>query len=97
MQQGFSKFSWALALFCLPIALWPLALFVSPKFSDSPNLSEFQINSFSVVFWVYPFVLFALSGILHKIYQTNKPLAKGLLTFSFILFYRVFIYIVKSV
>lgn len=96
-KQGFSKFSWALALLCLPIALWPLALFVSPKFSEHPNLSDWQINAFSIAFWVYPFVLFALSGILHKLHQRRPALAKNLLLLAFALFYGGFVYIIRSV
>ena len=96
MQQGFSKFSWALALFCLPSALWPLALLVSPKFSDNPNLTPSQIDWFSTVFWIYPFVLLAISGILYKLYQSKKGLASGLLTLGFFAFYGLVFYIFHS-
>lgn len=95
--QGFSLFSWALALFCLPTALWPLGLFVSAKFSQSPNLTAGQINLFSIIFWVYPVVLLLISGILFKLHKTKPSLAKGLLSVSFVGFYGLFFYIVKSV
>ena len=97
MQQGFSKFSWALALFCVPSALWPLALLVSPKFSDNPNLTPSQIDWFSIAFWVYPFVLFMLSGIFYKIHQRNQSLGKGLLAVGFVGFYALAVYIFKTV
>lgn len=96
-MQGFSKFSWALGVFCLPSTLWPLALLVSPKFTDSPNLTPFQIDLFSVAFWVYPFVLLAISGILFKLHKCKPTLAKGLLALGFIAFYAFWFYIVKSV
>ncbi|WP_373778150.1 DUF5389 family protein [Glaesserella sp.] len=97
MQKGFSSFSWALALFCVPSALWPLALLVSPKFSGHPHLTAAQINWFSIAFWVYPLVLLVIAGILYKLYQSNTGLAKGLLLFSFIGFYGLLFYIVESV
>ncbi|QBQ63553.1 hypothetical protein EXH44_04525 [Actinobacillus indolicus] len=96
MQQGFSKFSWALALFCLPSTLWPLALLVSPKFSDNPNLTPSQIDWFSTAFWIYPFVLLAISGILYKLHQSKKGLASGLLTLGFLAFYGLVFYIFHS-
>ncbi|WP_373820230.1 DUF5389 family protein [Glaesserella sp.] len=97
MQKGFSSFSWALALFCVPSALWPLALLVSPKFSGHPHLTATQINWFSIAFWVYPLVLLVIAGILYKLYQSNTALAKGLLLLSFIGFYGLLFYIVESV
>lgn len=96
-RQGFSKFSWALALFCLPTALWPLGLFVSAKFSESPNLTSDQINLFSVIFWVYPAILLLISGLLFKLQRRQPRLAKGLLGVGFVCFYSLFCYIVRSV
>ncbi|MDO4698032.1 MAG: DUF5389 family protein [Pasteurellaceae bacterium] len=96
-MQGFSKFSWALGVFCLPSTLWPLALLVSPKFTDSLNLTPFQIDLFSVAFWVYPFVLLTISGILFKLHKSKPTLAKGLLALGFVAFYACFFYIVRSV
>lgn len=97
MQQGFSKFSWALALFCLPSTLWPLALLVSPKFSDNPNLTPSQIDWFSTSFWIYPFVLLAISGVLYKLHRSQKGLAASLLCCGFVGFYGLFFYILKSI
>lgn len=94
-KQGFSAFSWTLALFCLPSALWPLALFVSAKFSNNPNLTPSQIDFFSITFWVYPVVLLAISGVLYKIHRGKPALAKGLLAAAFVAFYSLFFYIVQ--
>lgn len=97
MQKGFSKFSWALALFCLPTTLWPLAMLVSPKFTNSLNLTPSQIDWFSIAFWTYPLALFVISGILYKLHRTQPALARALLVVGFVLFYGLLFYIVKSV
>lgn len=96
-MQGFSKFSWALGLFCLPSALWPLALLVSPTFTDSPNLTPFQIDLFSVAFWVYPFVLLAISGMLFHLHKRQPALARRLLLLGFVAFYAFLFYILNNV
>lgn len=95
MQKGFSPFSWALALFCLPSALFPLAWFVTPAFSQHPSLSAGQINFFSISFWIYPVVLLAVAGILFKLHQHRPALAKGLLGLGFIAFYGLLAHIVS--
>ncbi|AFU20113.1 DUF5389 family protein [Actinobacillus suis] len=95
MQKSSSKFNWALAFFCLPCALWPLALLVSPRFS-SLALSPAQINWFSTAFWIYPLVLFAITLILYKLHQSQKVLARGLLMVAFIGFYVLLGYILQS-
>lgn len=97
LQKGFSGFAWALALFCLPSALFPLALLVSPKFSTHPGLSSWQIDFFSITFWVYPLVLFVLSGILYRLHQFFPKLAIYLLAFSFALFYGLLFYIFQRI
>ena len=97
MQKGFSKFSWALALFCLPTTLWPLALLVSPKFTNTLNLTPSQIDWFSIAFWIYPLVLFVISGILYKLHRSQPKLAVLLLLAGFGGFYGLLFYIVKSV
>lgn len=89
MQQGFSKFTWLLGLFCLPSALFPLAWFVSPHFSQHPELSSAQINFFSITFWVYPLVLLGLSWILFKLHKRQPALAYGLLLAAFVAFYAL--------
>lgn len=94
-SQGFSKFSWALALFCLPSALFPLALIVSPQFSNLTHLSSAEIDFFSITFWIYPVVLMIVAGVLFKVHKTRPALAKGLLALGFISFYALLFYIVS--
>lgn len=95
MEQGFSKFTWALALFCLPSALFPLAWFLSPSFSQHPDLTDSQINFFSIVFWIYPLALLVISAILFKIHRYQSKLAWGLLLVSFIAFYALLSHIIS--
>lgn len=95
IQKGFSGFAWALALFCLPSALFPLALLVSPQFSSHPGLTSVQIDFFSIVFWVYPVVLFAIAGVLYRLRQSFPTLAIALLLVSFIAFYALAGYIFR--
>ncbi|QGM81542.1 DUF5389 family protein [Otariodibacter oris] len=94
-QKGFSSFGWALALLCLPSALWPLALLVSPSFSQHSELTLFQADFFSVVFWIYPFILLLVALVLFQIHKKNPLLAKILLSLSFIVFYGLVGYIVS--
>lgn len=93
--QGFSKFSWALALFCLPSALFPLALMISPQFSHHSALSPMQINLFSTAFWIYPVVLLTVAGMLAKLHRTAPRLAQGLLATGFAAFYGLLWHIVS--
>ncbi len=93
--MSFSKFSWALALFCLPSALWPLALLVSPKFSNHPNLTSAQIEGFSILFWTYPAILLLIASLLYKLHQSHRTLANGLLLAAFTLFYSGFGYVLS--
>lgn len=92
---GFSKFSWALALFCLPSALFPLALIISPQFSHHPTLTPMQIDLFSIAFWIYPLVLLSLSGMLFKLHRTRPTWAKALLAVGFLAFYGLLWHIVS--
>ena len=39
IPEGFSRFQWALAGFCLPILLWPLAILISPNLGKNSQLS----------------------------------------------------------
>lgn len=91
---SFSKFSWAIALFCLPSTLFPLALIISPQFSHHPDLSPRQIDLFSILFWIYPAVLFGISIMLFKLRKTRPHLANKLLLVAFIGFYTLLTYIV---
>lgn len=92
IPEGFSRFSWALAGFCLPILLWPLALLISPNLLKNPNLSDSQMNWMSVFLWSYPFVLGIAARILYKINQHNHIAAKSALIVSMIVFYFILFY-----
>lgn len=89
MQKGFSPFTWALALFCLPSSLFPLAWFLSPSFSQHPNLTDGQIHFFSIVFWTYPLALLIIAALLFKLHQKAPVLAKILLAIAFVAFYTL--------
>ncbi|MCW9733208.1 DUF5389 domain-containing protein [Avibacterium sp. 20-15] len=93
MPTGFSPFTWALAIFCLPILLWPLALLISPNLLKNPSLSDLQITLMSIFFWVYPLILGISARILYLIHQRNAPKAKGLLLLSAVIFYAILSYI----
>lgn len=95
MHKGFSLFSWALALFCLPSALFPLALMVSTKLSHHPHLSSTQIDFFSIAFWIYPLVLLTMAGILYKLYRHRPRLAWSLLGIGLVGFYWLFVTAVR--
>lgn len=96
LQQGFSKFAWALGALCAPACLWPLALLVSPGLSDNQNLSHFQFNLFSILLWIYPLILLCVAVVLTKLHKKNAKLARILLMIAFILFYGSLFLIFKS-
>ena len=96
-MQRFSKFSWALALFCLPSTLWPLALLVSPALSSQSDLTASQISWFSILFWTYPLILLGLAGLLFKLHQRHCKLAIILLAIAFLSFYALLAYILRTV
>ena len=96
-MQRFSKFSWALALFCLPSTLWPLALLVSPALSSQSDLTASQINWFSILFWTYPLILLGVAGLLFKLHQRHRKLAIILLAIAFLSFYALLAYILRTI
>ena len=91
MPTGFSGFAWGLAAFCLPILLWPMASLLSTAFVKNPTLSDFQIDLFSIIFWVYPFVLVLIARLLYELHQHKPKLAVKLLLLSAVIFYVVLI------
>ncbi|OOF41557.1 hypothetical protein BKK47_01085 [Rodentibacter mrazii] len=93
MPTKFSKFAWGLAAFCMPVLLWPLALLISSHFSQNQALTERQINLFSTLFWIYPFILTVIARLLYKLHARRPSLAECLLTISAVVFYGVLIYI----
>ncbi|KYK79619.1 hypothetical protein SC936_07670 [Aggregatibacter actinomycetemcomitans serotype e str. SC936] len=93
LPSGFSPFSWAIAMFCLPVLLWPLALLISPNLLNNPNLSDSQIHAMSVFLWGYPFVLGIIARILYKLHERKPTLARQGLTISAVIFYGVLFYV----
>ena len=91
MPTGFSGFAWGLTAFCLPILLWPMASLLSTAFVKNPTLSNFQIDLFSIIFWVYPFVLVLIARLLYKLHQHKPKLAVKLLLLSAVIFYIVLV------
>ena len=91
--EGFSRFQWALAGFCLPILLWPLAILISPNLGKNSQLSELQINAMSIFLWIYPFVLGLSARILFKLEQRKPTVAKRLLVASAVIFYVILFYV----
>lgn len=93
MPTTFTRFQWGLAIFCLPILLWPLALLVSPNLLKNSSLNSVEVSLMSIFFWAYPLVLGVVARILYKLYKNNTQLAKILLIFSIMIFYCVLYYI----
>lgn len=93
LPSGFSPFSWAIALFCLPVLLWPLALLISPNLLNNPNLSDTQIRAMSVFLWGYPFALGIIARIFYKLHEHKLTLARWGLATSAVIFYGVLCYV----
>ena len=91
--EGFSPFSWALAGFCLPVLLWPLALLISPNLLKNQHLTEAQSSWMSVFLWVYPFILGGMARVLYKINRHHPRAAKVMLLLSAVIFYVVLLYV----
>lgn len=87
LPQGFSRFSWGLAFLCLPTTLYPIALFLSPNFSENPNLTTFTIRLLTTFFWIYPALLLACAVFLNHLYKKHPKLAKLSLIFGIMVFY----------
>lgn len=94
--QGFSPFSWAIAIFCLPILLWPLALLISPNLLKNPNLSEGQSTAMSIFLWLYPFLLGIVARLIFKLQQRQAKAGKTALILAFVLFYSALAYVVTG-
>lgn len=95
IQKGFSLFAWGIAVFCAPVLLCPMALLLSTVFAKNPNLETWQINLFSTLFWIYPFILAIIARILYKLHLKKPKLAASLLFLSAIIFYLTLITICK--
>ncbi|XWY19065.1 DUF5389 domain-containing protein [Bisgaard Taxon 45] len=90
---GFSGFSWAMALFCLPILLWPLALTISPNLLKNPRLSETDATLMSIFLWAYPFGLALIARLAYRIHQHKPLFARWLLGLSAVAFYGMLYYV----
>ncbi|QIM69318.1 MULTISPECIES: DUF5389 family protein [Basfia] len=95
MPEGFSKFSWAIAAFCLPVFLWPLALLVSTNLEKNPALSQQQSMSMSMFLWLYPLLLAVMARICYKLHQGSPKSAKRLLMTSAVIFYGILFYVAR--
>ncbi|MCK3657992.1 hypothetical protein A4G18_04515 [Pasteurellaceae bacterium Pebbles2] len=95
LPTSFNRFSWAIAAFCSPIILWPLALLLSPSILEHPDLSEFQRTFISFSMWLYPLALAVLARIAFKLNRKNPSVAKGFLLLSAVLFFAVLAYTIS--
>lgn len=93
MPTAFSHFTWALAIFCLPILLWPLALLISPNLLKNPSLTDLQVVLMSIFFWGYPVILGIIARGLYLYNKNNPRNAKMLLIISAVFFYILVAYI----
>ncbi|MGC6376630.1 DUF5389 domain-containing protein [Bisgaard Taxon 45] len=93
LPTGFSGFSWAMALFCLPILLWPLALTISPNLLKNPRLSETDATLMSIFLWAYPFGLALIARLAYRLNQHKPLFARWLLGLSAVAFYGMLYYV----
>lgn len=93
MPTGFSGFSWAIAIFCLPILLWPLALTISPNLLKNPRLTESEMTLMSIFLWVYPFCLGGIARIAYRLHASRPRLARNVLLVSTVCFYGFVCYV----
>ena len=95
LPRGFSLFSWGLAVFCTPVLLYPMALLLSTTFEKNSNLETWQVNLFSIFFWIYPLILTVVARILYRLHQRKPKLAFKLLVLSAVIFCTALITICK--
>ena len=95
LPRGFILFSWGLAVFYAPILLCPMALLLSTTFEKNSNLETWQVNLFSIFFWIYPLILAVVGRILYRLHQRKPKLAFKLLVLSAVIFYIALITICK--
>ena len=86
MPTGFSGFAWGLAAFLFTHFTVAYGLSAFYCFCENPTLSDFQIDLFSIIFWVYPFVLVLIARLLYKLHQHKPKLAVKLLLLSAVVF-----------
>lgn len=95
LPRGFSLFTWGLAIFCAPVLLCPMALLLSTTFEKNSNLETWQVNLFSIFFWIYPLILALVARVLYRLHHRKPKLAFKLLALSTVIFYIVLIMICK--
>ena len=95
LPRSFSLFTWGLAIFCAPVLLCPMALLLSTTFEKNSNLETWQVNLFSIFFWIYPIILAVVARILYRLHQRKPKLAFKLLVLSAVIFYIALITICK--
>ncbi|MFU2114297.1 DUF5389 domain-containing protein [[Pasteurella] aerogenes] len=93
MPMEFTPFTWALAGFCVPVLLWPLALLISPNLGKNPHLTEWQVTWMSIFLWIYPLALGIVARMIYRLYQTNAQVAKRTLAISAVVFYAILVYV----
>lgn len=93
MPEGFSGFSWAIAGFCIPILLWPLALLISPNLLKNPHLTDFQSTAMSIFLWLYPFVIGICARIAYRLHQKKRKTAKLFLSCCTLIFWLSTFYV----
>lgn len=93
MPSGFSGFTWAIVVFCLPILLWPLALLISPNLLKNTQLTDAQSTLMSVFLWIYPLLLGILARLAHQIHLTRPTQARCFLAISAVIFCSILGYI----
>ncbi|EGV05678.1 hypothetical protein HMPREF9952_0655 [Haemophilus pittmaniae HK 85] len=89
--DGFRPFVWGIAVLCLPVLLSPLGILLSTNFAKNPSLSDWQVNTFSLFFWLYPFLLAIIARLLYKLEQHKHALAVQLLVGAILLFWAALI------
>ena len=93
MPMEFTPFTWALAGFCVPVLLWPLALLISPNLGKNPYLTEWQVTWMSIFLWIYPLALGIIARMIYRLYQTNAQAAKRVLAISAVVFHAILVYV----
>lgn len=94
--SGFTPFSWALAIFCIPGILWPMALLLSASVGDANKLTGLQIVLNATFLWIYPLFLLVSAAILNRLHRNSPQLAKILLAITYVIFYVLAIAVIRQ-
>lgn len=96
LPQDFSPFIWGIALFCVPVLFWPLALLISPSLSKNPQLNDSQLMLFSILLWGYPVIILILARLAYRLHQYRVALGKKALFLSYLFFYILMSYTIYT-